>query len=186
MSVDAIIKNFSKIFQKLFMFLLFLCPGTILAPSCRASCQPSSSPPPSSGSVRAVSSYPFSRSTMAPTSFCAVDSVPSPSKSGPGTRLSPSAALRLALPRMPHLAARAAAEDHRVRTQVVLPKPSGSRFQTRWFLHLPIRRCQETVPEPFSYPTKRFLHAWDQRHVTVNKPVLLYLLYCCALLHKCV
>jgi hypothetical protein len=63
----------SKIFQKLCMFLLFLCPGTILAPSCRASCQASSSPPPSSGSVGAASSHPFSHSTTAPTSSCAAD-----------------------------------------------------------------------------------------------------------------
>jgi hypothetical protein len=64
-SVDAIIKNFSKTC----IFLLFLCPGTILAPSCQASCQPGFSLPPSSGSVGAVSSHPFSRSMMAPTPF---------------------------------------------------------------------------------------------------------------------
>ncbi len=34
-----------KIFQKLCMFLLFLCPGAILAPSCRTSCQATSPPP---------------------------------------------------------------------------------------------------------------------------------------------
>jgi hypothetical protein len=39
----------SKNFQKLCMFLLSLCPGTILAPSCRTSCQATSSPPPRLG-----------------------------------------------------------------------------------------------------------------------------------------
>ncbi len=48
----------SKIFQRLWMFLLFLCLGTILAPSCPASCQPSSSPPPLSGSIMAASFHP--------------------------------------------------------------------------------------------------------------------------------
>jgi hypothetical protein len=52
----------SKIFHKLWMPLLLLCLGAILlAPSCPASCQPSSSPPPSSGSVVAVWSHLSSR-----------------------------------------------------------------------------------------------------------------------------
>jgi hypothetical protein len=39
-----------------------------------------------------------------------------------------------------------------------------SRFQTRWFLHLLLhRRRHAMVPEPFLYPARRFLHAWDQR-----------------------
>jgi hypothetical protein len=53
------------------MFLLFLCLGTILAPSCRTSCHATSSPPPLSGSVGAASSHPFSRSMTAPTPSCA-------------------------------------------------------------------------------------------------------------------
>jgi hypothetical protein len=57
----------SKIFQKSCMCLLFLCLGTILAPSYQTSCQETSSPPPSSGSIRMASSHPFSCSTMAPT-----------------------------------------------------------------------------------------------------------------------
>jgi hypothetical protein len=110
------------------MFLLFLCPGTILAPSCRTSCQVTSSPPPSSRSVGAVSSHPFSRSTTAPTPSYAAFPAPSPSESGPGTRSSPSAASRLARPRTPRLAARVAVANRRVCTQAVLPPPSGSRF----------------------------------------------------------
>jgi hypothetical protein len=143
----------SKIFLKLCMCLLFLCPGTILAPSCRTSCQATSSPPPSCGSFGTASSHPFSRFTMAPTPSCAADPAPSPSESGPETRSSPSAASRLARPRTPCLAARVAAADHRVRTQAVLLQPRGSRFQTRWFLHLPLRRRHETVPNRF--PTRR-------------------------------
>jgi hypothetical protein len=160
MSVDAIIKNFSTTC----MFLLFLCPGTILASSCRASCQATSSPPPLSGSVGAASSHPFSRSTTAPTPSCAADPAPSPSEPSPGTRLSPSAASRLARPWTPCLAARVTVADRRVRTQAALLQPSRSRFQTRWFLHLLLRRCHETVPEPFSNPARRFLHARDRRH----------------------
>jgi hypothetical protein len=51
----------------------------------------------------------------------------------------------------------------RVCTQAVLPQPSGSLFQTRWFLHILFWRCHEMVPEPFSYPARRFLHARDRR-----------------------
>ncbi len=78
-------KNFqwirsSKIFPKLCMFLLLLCPGTILAlscpASCQASCQLSCFPPPSSGSVGAASFHPFSRSMTAPMLFCTVAPAP--------------------------------------------------------------------------------------------------------------
>jgi hypothetical protein len=114
------------------MFLPLLCLGTILAPSCPASCQPSCSPPPSSGSIRAVWFHPFSRSTMSPMRSCAA----APRGRVPGSRPSGLAAT------------------------------SGSRFQTRWFLCLLLhRRCHATVPEPFSYPARRFLHAWDQRRL---------------------
>jgi hypothetical protein len=51
------------------MFLLLPCLGTILAPSCLASCQPSCSPPPLSGSVEVAWFHPFSRSRTAPTRF---------------------------------------------------------------------------------------------------------------------
>ncbi len=153
----------SKIFLKPCMFLLFLCLGTILAPSCRTSCQATSSPPPSSGSVGAASSHPFNCSTTAPTPSCAADPAPSPSELGLGMRSSPSATSRLAWPRTPHLAARVAATDCQVRTQEIPRQPSGSRFQTRWFLHLPLRRRHETVPEPFSNPARRFLHTRDRR-----------------------
>jgi hypothetical protein len=87
---------------------------------------------------------------------------PSPSELGPGTRSLLSAASKLARPQTPRLAARLAAADRQVRTQAVLPQPSESRFQTPWFLHLPLRRRHETVPEPFSYPARRFLHARDR------------------------
>ncbi len=105
---------------------------------------------------------------------------PSPSESGPRMRSSPSAASRLARPRTPRLAACVAAADHRVCTQAVLPQPSGSRFQTRWFLHLPPRHCHETVPKPFSYPARRFLHARDRWrlhrcHRRGNCPTNLYI-----------
>jgi hypothetical protein len=55
----------SNNFPKPCMFLLLLCLGTILAPSCPASCQPSCSPPPLSGFTGAASFHPFSRSTTA-------------------------------------------------------------------------------------------------------------------------
>ncbi len=145
------------------MFLLFLCLGTILVTTCPASCQPSCSSPPSSGSVGVAWFHPFSPSTTAATRSCAAAPAPSPSEPGCGMRWSPSAALRLAWPLTPRLAACVAEADPRVRTQAVLPQPKGSRFQTRWFLHLPLRRCHETVPELFSYPARRFLHARDWR-----------------------
>jgi hypothetical protein len=79
------------------------------------------------------------------------------------TRWSLSAALRLARPWTPRLAARVAPADRWVRTQAVLLQLSGSHFQTLWFLHLLLWRCHVRVPEPFSYPARRFLHAWDRR-----------------------
>jgi hypothetical protein len=107
---------------------------------------------------RAAWLHPFSRSTTAPT--------PSPSESGYGTRWSPSATLRLARPRTPRLAAHVSAADRRACTQAVLPQPSESCFQTRWFLRLLLhRRRHETVPEPFSYPARRFLHTRDRRRL---------------------
>jgi hypothetical protein len=143
------------------MFLLLLCLGTILAPSCPASC----SPPPSSGSIRAASCHPFSRSTTAPTPFCAVAPTPSLSESGHGKRSSPSVALRPARQRMPCRAALVAAAGCQVHTQAALPQPSGSRLQTRWFpLHL-LRRCHKMVLELFSYLARRFLQAQDRRRL---------------------
>ncbi len=159
LSVDTVVKNFSKTLH-------------VSAPlprhnssTCPASCQPSCSPPPSSGSVGAAWFHPFSRSTTAPTRFCAAAPAPSPSESGRGTRWLPSATSRLARPQTPRLAARVTAADHRVRTQAVLPQPSGSHSQTRWFLHLHLWRRHETVPEPFSYPARRFLHPRDWRRL---------------------
>jgi hypothetical protein len=146
----------SKFVLKLCMFLLFLCPGTILAPSCRASCQASSSLPPLSGSVGAVSSQPFIWSTTAPTPSCTAAPASSPSELGPGVRLSPSAASRLARLQMPHLASRVAAADRWICRQAVLPQPSRSHFQTCWFFHLLLQCRHEMVPEPFSYPARRF------------------------------
>jgi hypothetical protein len=150
------------------MFPLLLCLGTILAPTCPASCQLSCSPPPSSGSVGAAWFHPFSCSTMAPTWSCAAAPAPSPSESGRGTRWLPSAALRLARLRTPCLAARLSAADRRARTQAVLLQPRGSCFQTRWSLHLPLLwRRHETVPKPFSFPARRFLHPqdWQRLHI---------------------
>jgi hypothetical protein len=138
------------------MSLLLLCLGTILAPSCPVSCQSRCSPPTSSGSVGAAF-HPFSRSTTSPTRFCAAAPVPSPSESGRGTRWLLSAALRLARPRTPRLAACVTVADRWVHAQAVLPQPSGSRSQTRWSLHLLLLwRCHVTVPEQFSYLARRF------------------------------
>jgi hypothetical protein len=156
----------SKIFPKPYMILPLLCLGTILALTCPTSCQPSCSPPPLSGYVRAAWFNPFSCSTTAPMRSCAAAPTPSPSESGRVTKWLPPAALRLARPQTPRLAARVAAADRRVRAQAFLPQPRGSHFQTRWFLHLPLLwRCHATVLEPFSYPARRFLHARDWRRL---------------------
>jgi hypothetical protein len=78
----------------------------------------------------------------------------------------PLATLRSARQRTPRLAARVAAADRRARAQAVLPQPSGSCFQTHWYLHLPLlRRRHVMVLELFSYPGRRFLHAWDRQHL---------------------
>jgi hypothetical protein len=57
--------------------------------------------------------------------------------------------------------------DSNARPQAVLPQPSASHFQIRSSLHFPLlQRCHEAVPEPFSYPATRFLHArdWQRLH----------------------
>jgi hypothetical protein len=135
------------------MSLPLLCQGTILALTCPTSCQPSCSLPPLSGSIEVAWFHPFSRSTTAPTRSCFVVPTPSPSESGRVSSWSPSAALRPAQLRMPRLAACVATADRRVNAQVFLPQPTGSHFQTHWFLHLPLlRRHHATVLELFSYP----------------------------------
>jgi hypothetical protein len=95
-----------------------------------------------------------------------VSPAPSPSESGRGTRWSPSTALRLAWPQTPCLEARVTPADRWARAQVVLPQSNGSRSQTRWSLHLSLLWLRHvTVPEPFSYPARRFLHAEDRRRL---------------------
>jgi hypothetical protein len=155
MLVDAIIKNCSKTLH---------VPAVSLSRNNYSAQLPSELPgkllsAPSSGSVGAASSHPFSCSTMAPTPSCSADPAPSPSELGHTTRLLPSAAPRLACPQTPCQAARVATADRQIRNQADMLQPSGSRFQTCWFLHLPLRRRHETVPAPFSYPARRFLHA---------------------------
>jgi hypothetical protein len=78
-----------KIFPKLCMFLLLPCLGTILAPTCPASCQLSCSLPPLSGSVGAAWFHPFSRSTTSPMRSCAAAHDSSPSEPGRGGRRQP-------------------------------------------------------------------------------------------------
>jgi hypothetical protein len=99
LSVNSIIKIF---FQNHACSAFFFA-GTILAPSCPARCQPSCSLPPSSGSVRAASFHPFSRSMTAPMRFCAVAPAPPPSKLGHGIRWSLSAIFRPTQQQMPRV-----------------------------------------------------------------------------------
>ncbi len=162
LSIDAIFKNLPKHC----MFLLLLCLGTILAPTCPVSCQPSCSPPPLVWVCRGGPVPPLQPLYDGPYAVCAAAQAPSPSESGHGMRWSPSAVLRLVRQRMSRLAAHLVAADRWARAQAVLPQPSRSCFQTRWYLHLPLlRRRHSTVVEPFSYPARRFLHAWDRRHL---------------------
>jgi hypothetical protein len=145
------------------MLLFILCPGTIPVPACPASYRPSSSPPAWSGSAVAAPSRRYSRCMTAPTPSSAAAAAPSPSGSGNETRSSPSAAWRPALPRTPRPAAHTAAADRRASAQANPPRPNGWRSNIRWSLILQQWRRRETVPEPFSYPARRFLHAWDRR-----------------------
>ncbi len=106
--------------------------------------------------------HPFSPSTKAAMRSCIVAPTSSPSETGCGMRWSLSAVFRLAQLRTPRLAACVTAVDCRACAQAVLPQPSRSSFQTRWFLYFLLHRCRhETVLEPFSYPARRFLHVWD-------------------------
>jgi hypothetical protein len=152
-------------FLKLWMLLLFPCPGTIPAPGSRPSCQKSCCAPPSSGCAVVASPHLSIAPMMAPMPSCSLDPAPSPSRSGHGTRTSPSAASRPAWKRTPHLAVQDAAADLQASALAVPPPPSGSHFQTRWFPHLPsLRCCQATVQEPIFWSRAGFLHALDLRH----------------------
>jgi hypothetical protein len=102
-SVDDIIKIFFKTLHVSAPSLPRHNSST--APTCPASCQPSYSLPPSSGSAGAAWFRPFSRSTMAPMQSFSAAPAPSPSESGRGMRWLPSAALRLARPQTPGPAA---------------------------------------------------------------------------------
>ncbi len=51
----------------------------------------------------------------------------------------------------------------------VPPRPSRSRFQTHWFLHLPLLRCrQATVQEPFSGRRPVFCTPWTGGTIPVS------------------
>jgi hypothetical protein len=123
----------SKIFLEPCMFLPLLCLDTILAPTCPASCQPSCSLPPSSGSVGAAWFHPFNRFTTASMLSCTAARAPSPSESVCGTRKSPSAALRLAWLWTPRLAARISMADRRAHAQAVLLQKAGLLFRPAGF-----------------------------------------------------
>jgi hypothetical protein len=104
---------------------------------------------PSSSCVAVALSRLSTAPMMAPTPSCGRGPAPSPSRSGRGTRSSPSAASRLARKRTPHLAVRDVTADCRASAQAVLPPPSGSRLQSSLFLHLLLRCRHEMVLELF-------------------------------------
>jgi hypothetical protein len=122
------------------MFLFFLClASTTRAASCQTSSLGTSSVPPSSGCSAVASSRPWSTPTTAPTLSYTAAPAPSPSKSGPGTRLSPSAGSSLARMQMTNQTVRDAAANQPARAQwpsqpppaaAVLPHPGGSCFQS--------------------------------------------------------
>jgi hypothetical protein len=127
------------------MLLLILCPGTIPAPAlvftCPASCQLSSSWPASS---RYATAAPCRLSSCCMTA-------PSPLKASTAADAMPARPRRRGQP-----------PGKRLGTS---PRPSECRFHIPWPLHLQSGRRRETIPEPFSYPAYRFLHARDwQRH----------------------
>jgi hypothetical protein len=76
-------------------------------------------------------------------------------QSGRRMRWLPSAALRLARPRTPRLAARVSAADRRACAEAVLPQPSGSCFQTHWFLRLLLFNGAATRRSWNHFPTQR-------------------------------
>jgi hypothetical protein len=144
------------------MFLLFLCLGTILAPSCLASCQQSSSLPPSSGSVVAASLNPFSRSTT------------SLRRSAPWIPLlhHPSRVLRRGhrrqQPQGLHSWRRRAWQPVSLQQTAGFAPRQGSChsqvgliFRPSGFFTFP--SGHKTVPELFSYLARMFLHDWDWR-----------------------
>ncbi len=138
--------------------LLFPCPGTIPVPSCRPSCHMRCCVPPLSGCAAMSSSCLSTAPTTAPTTSCGEEPHSFTIRVGSRDEKSPSAASRPARKRTPHLAVRDAAADLRASTQAVPPPPSGSRFQTCWFVHLLLCR-QATVQEPFFRSRTSFLHA---------------------------
>ncbi len=112
----------------------------------------------------AASSHLSSCSTTASTPFCAVAPAPSPSDSGHGTRSSPSAASRTLRQRTPSLAARAS-QTARFAPRQSCHNQGGLIFRPAGISTFPSGAASGTVPEPFSYLARRFLHARDRwRH----------------------
>jgi hypothetical protein len=154
------------------MLLLFLCPGKIQVTSFQPTRLMSCCASPSSGCTAVASSRLSTAPTMAPTPSCVVDPPPSPSGSGCRTRSSPSAASRPAWKRTPRLAVCNAATDCQASAQAVPLPPSGSRFQTYWFLHLfLLRRRQVTVQEPVSGRGPVFFTHWTGGAIPVSTAV---------------
>jgi hypothetical protein len=146
------------------MLLLFLCSDTIPVSSCRPSCEASCCKPHLSGCGTVASSHLSTAPMTAPTPSCGMDPATSPSGSGCRMRTSLSATSKPAQKWTPCLAVHDAVADRWASTQAAPPPPSGSHFQTRWFLHLLLLRCrQATVQELFFQSQTGFLHALDRR-----------------------
>ncbi len=148
----------SNFFPKLCMFLLLLCLGTIPAPTCPAALRPPRlGPSGRRGSTpSAALRWPLCGPAPRPPLLHHTSQV-----AGRGGRRQPPWGL--------HDSRRHAwqpAADRWACAQAVMLQPSGSCFQTCWFLHLPLHRHRHTtVPEPISYPVRRFLHARDWRRL---------------------
>ncbi len=127
---------------------------------CLKSCHPNSFAPPSSGCAKAALSPLSSAPMTAPMLSCAGDPALSPSESGQGTRLSPSAACRLARMRTPHLAVRDAVTDHQALAcgQAIHRPPTIWRYLTfsprhsNTVLQIRIRKDPYHVPRSGSFP----------------------------------
>jgi hypothetical protein len=154
----------SKIFPIPCMFLPLLCLGTILEPTCPASCQPSCSPPPvwvhRGGLVPPLLLYdsPCAVLRRGPRSFTI--------RVGSGDKVVAISRLKACM------AADATPGSLRRRGRPLDSHPSSLTASKRVSFSDPLvlrlllhRRCHATVLEPFSYPARRFLHARDRRRL---------------------
>ncbi len=157
--MNFLLMQMLKNLKQLSMLQLFPCPGTIPAPNCWPSCQTTCSVVPP---LHRPYNGPYAVLRCGPCSFTirvgSWDKIISDSRLKACTEAD-------ATPGSPQCSG--GLSGNRPGGPAA---PSGSRFQNRWFLHLPLLRCcKATVQEPFFWSWTGFLHTLDWwRHPSLH------------------